>query len=201
LSAVASGSPDEPPFPADAIEVARIGEAWGVKGWFKVVPFSADPQAIFSSRRWFIQPPLATGVAAPVASQPALPELLRICGIKEHGDGVVAQAQGVESRADAQALRGARVFVGRSSFPTQGSDEFYWVDLIGLQVMNRQGEVLGVVMGLIETGPHSVLRVAAEPAGAGAPVAAERLIPFVAAYVDDVSLEHKRIQVDWESDY
>jgi 16S rRNA processing protein RimM len=198
-------SADEPAFPADAIEVARIGEAWGVLGWFKVVPFSTDPQAIFSCRRWFIKAPLPSSTAAAPLRRPALPtlpELLRITGVKEHGDSVVAQAQGIESRADAQALRGARVFVGRSSFPTQGSDEFYWVDLIGLQVVNRQGEALGVVAGLIETGPQSVLRVVAESAGAdAADAAAERLIPFVAAYVDEVSLERKRIQVDWNLDY
>ncbi len=195
-SAVAFASPDEPDFPADAIEVARIGDAWGVKGWFKVVPFSSDPQAIFSSRRWFIKAPVPAGVGAQLAVKPALSGWLRISGIKEHGDSVVAQAQGVESRADAQALRGARVFVGRSSFPTQGSDEFYWVDLLGLQVVNRRDEVLGVVVGLIETGPQSVLRVAA-----AGPESVERLIPFVATYVDEVSLERKRIQVDWELDY
>lgn len=210
MGAAASGSSAEPDFPADAIEVARIGDAWGVKGWFKVVAFAAEPQAIFSSRRWFIKPPLPSAFAAAGPQLQAWPELLRITGIKEHGDSVVAVAQGVESRADAQALRGARIFVARSSFPTEGSDEFYWVDLIGMQVVTRKGEVLGAVVGLIDTGPHSVLRIAAAAAaaskeapadGADTPTPAERLIPFVAAYIDDVSLAHKRIQVDWEPDY
>ena len=210
MGAAASGSSAEPDFPADAIEVARIGDAWGVKGWFNVVAFAAEPQAVFSSRRWFIKPPLPSTVAAAGPQLQAWPELLRITGIKEHGDSIVAVAQGVESRADAQALRGARIFVARSSFPTEGSDEFYWVDLIGMQVVNRKGEVLGAVVGLIDTGPHSVLRIAA-PADAAdtpaptdaahTPAPAERLIPFVAAYIDEVSLAHKRIQVDWELDY
>ncbi len=194
------GSASEPAFPVDAIEVARIGDAWGVKGWFKVVPFASDPQAIFSSRRWFLKPPLPTGVGASVPRAAAWPELLRVTGVKEHGSSVVAQAQGVESRGDALALRGARVFVARASFPTQNPDEFYWVDLIGLQVINRKGESLGVVAGLIDTGPQSVLRVVVEPTAAE-PAAVERLIPFVSAYIDDVSLEHRRIQVDWELDY
>ncbi|MEQ1804176.1 MAG: ribosome maturation factor RimM [Burkholderiaceae bacterium] len=193
-------SPGETTFPADAIEVARIGDAWGVKGWFKVVPFATDPQAIFSSRRWFLKPPLPTGVGAPLVRTAAWSEMLRITGVKEHGSSVVAQAQDVASRGDALALRGARVFIARASFPTQSADEFYWVDLIGLQVMNRKGEALGCVVGLIETGPQSVLRVVAEATGAE-PAPVERLIPFVSAYVDDVSLEHKRIRVDWELDY
>ncbi len=200
MSAQGAGVGTEPSFPADAIEVARIGDAWGVKGWFKVVPFAADPQAIFSSRRWFLKPPLATGIGAPAPRSAPWPELLRVTGVKEHAGGVVAQAQGVESRVDAQALRGSRVFVARSSFPSEAADEFYWVDLIGLQVINRQGEALGTVVGLIETGPQSVLRVVPQ-SPTGAPDAAERLIPFVSAYVDSVSLEDKRIQVDWGLDY
>jgi 16S rRNA processing protein RimM len=197
----------QPPWPEDAVEVARIGEAWGVKGWFRVIPFATDPQAIFSSRRWFIKPPEQAAIAARPGGHSAFPEWLKITDAKSHGDGAVAHAQGLETRADAQALRGARVFVARSSFPTESADEYYWVDLIGLQVFNRKGDSLGTVQGLIDTGPQSVLRVAAAlesgtAAGAdSATRATERLIPFVAAYVDDVSLEARRITVDWELDY
>ncbi len=187
----------DPAWPDDAVEVGRILDAWGVKGWIKVQPFASDPQALFSSRRWFIKPPEATAAARP-PGLPAgvLPTLLKITQAKDHGGVVVAQAQEVDDRAAAEALRGARVFVGRSSFPTAGTDEYYWVDLIGLAVVNRQGEALGEVVGLLDTGAHSVLRV--RPAE---PQAEERLIPFVAAYVDDVSLADKRITVDWGLDY
>jgi 16S rRNA processing protein RimM len=195
------GGPDvDPAWPEDAIEVGRIVDAWGIKGWLRVQPFAADPQALFSSRRWFIKPPERPGIKRPGVSPGAFPPLLKITQAREHGDGVVAQAKGVESRNDAEALRGARVFVGRSSFPTAGADEFYWVDLIGLAVVNRQGETLGTVVGLLDTGPHSVLRVAPGDVGQGPPYS-ERLIPFVAAYVDDVSLALKCITVDWGLDY
>ena len=49
-------APDAPPRPADAIEVGRVLGAWGVKGGIKVKPFSSDPQALFSSKRWFLEP-------------------------------------------------------------------------------------------------------------------------------------------------
>jgi len=190
----------DPDWPDDAVEVGRVVDAWGIKGWLKVQPFAADPQALFSSRRWFVKPPEEGGVKRPAGPCAEFPSLLRVTLAKEHGDGVVAQVQGVESRNDAEALRGARLFVGRSSFPTAGEDEFYWVDLIGLTVINRHGDVLGNVVGLLDTGPHSVLRVL--PAGvAEAAPEAERLIPFVAAYVDDVSLPRKCITVDWGLDY
>jgi 16S rRNA processing protein RimM len=190
-------------WPDDAIEVGRIVDAWGLKGWVKVQPFADDPQALFSSRRWFLLPSEKTLLLRPSGVASAIPSLLKITQVKEHGEVVVALAQEVPDRSAAEALRGARVFIGRASFPTAGPDEFYWVDLIGLAVVNREGAVLGTVAGLIDTGPHSVLRVVPATAPAVGPDApeAERLIPFVAAYVDDVSLENRLITVDWGLDY
>ena len=187
-------------WPADAIEVGRIVDAWGLKGWFKVQPFAAAPQALFSSRRWFLLPSLKAAVV-PRGVASGVPSQLTISQIKDHGDVVVALAQDVGDRAAALALRGARVFIARASFPTAGPDEFYWVDLIGLNVVNRQGESLGTVAGLIDTGPHSVLRVAPGATLGGPPAPDERLIPFVAAYIDEVSLAQRLITVDWGLDY
>ncbi len=188
----------EPAWPEDAVEVGRIVDAWGLKGWVKVQPFSADPQVLFSSRRWFLKPSEKAGLIPSVMPAITFPSTLKITQIKEHGEVVVALAHEVGDRNAAEALRGARVFIGRSTFPKAGKDEFYWLDLIGLDVVNRQGEPLGGVVGLIDTGPHSVLRVA--PAGSTS-IEAERLIPFVAAYVDAVSIEQRLITVDWGLDY
>jgi len=176
---------DAADFPADAIEVGRVLGAWGVKGWFKVQPFASDPQALFSSKRWYLRPPDGPGVAPP--------PLLKITQSREHGGLVVASAQEVPDRNAAEALKGARVFVGRASFPTAGTDEYYWVDLIGCQVFNREGVALGRVEDLLDTGAHSVLRVLHGDT--------ERLIPFVAAYIDAVDLPARRITVDWGPDY
>jgi len=177
--------------PADAIEVGRIGDAWGVKGWFKVLPFSAQPEALFSSKRWFIleQERGAKTFAGTL--------LLRLREAKDHSGSVVANAHGIDGRDAAQALRGARVFVSRSSFPSTSADEFYWVDLIGLDVVNREGEMLGRVTELLQTAAQSVLVL---QYGSGEKMA-ERMIPFVAAHVDGVDLAAKRITVDWQSDY
>jgi len=184
-------------WPDDAVEVGRIADAWGVKGWIKVQPYAAEPQALLAAREWFLQPPEGDGAVRPGARVAKLPSRLQISSSRRHGDGVVASAEEVPDRNAAEALRGARIFVSRSTFPrADSSDEFYWVDLIGLSVVNRQGESLGQVSGLVDTGPHSVLRVVSADAE---PV--ERLIPFVAAYVDDVSLPERRITVDWGLDY
>jgi 16S rRNA processing protein RimM len=189
---------DEPAFPADAIEVGRVIGAFGIKGWIRVQPFSADPKALYSSRRWFIQPSERPGPKAAVA----LPRLLCITQAKDQGDDVVAAAQELPDRNAAEAMKGARIFISRSSFPTAGDGEYYWIDLIGLQVVNRAGEALGTVTDLLDTGAHSVLRVQRPDASPDAPLdERERLIPFVAAYVDDVNLAERRITVDWGLDY
>ena len=190
----AAAGEDPPVFPADAVEVARVSGAWGVKGAIKVQPFAADPQALFSSKRWFLLPPETPRGPVARAATP-WPGRLRVVSAREHGDGVVATAQEIAHRDAAEALKGARVFVSRSSFPTPGDGEFYWVDLIGLDVFNARGEAFGPVVGLVETGPHCVLR--AQPAAPGAP---EILIPFVDAFVVQVDLPGRRIIVDWEAD-
>jgi 16S rRNA processing protein RimM len=196
--------------PADAVEVGRILGAWGVKGGLKLKPFASDPQALFSSKRWFIEP----GDAASALRRPATahvpgaiksPTLLHVTEVREQGEHIVATAPEVSDRDVAQALAGWRVFVARSSFPQPDDGEFYWIDLIGLDVVNREGVALGSVSGLIETGPHCVLKV--QPAAtraeatAAAEAPAERLIPFVDAYVDTVDLPGRLIRVDWDPSY
>lgn len=181
--------PAEPVVPEDAVEVGRVLGAWGIKGGIKVKPFSADPQALFSSKRWFLKP-------SPLKPGQQVPALLRVAEAREQGEWVVATVHDIADRTLAEQLAGAGVFISRASFPTPEAEEFYWVDLIGLAVNNRAGVALGIVVGLIETGPHCVLRV--QPAE---PEAAEVLIPFVAAYIDRVDLPGRALQVDWEADY
>jgi 16S rRNA processing protein RimM len=200
---------DELPWPQDAVEVARVLGAWGVKGWLRIQPYSADPQAVFSTKRWLIQPPELRPGAVPgtgpktrtdtLAAGAALPSLLKVVQAKVHGDGVVAQVQDVADRSAAEALKGVRIFVPRASFPTAKTDEYYWIDLIGLDVVNREGAALGRVTELVDTGAHSVLRLDAGVGADGKPI--DRMIPFVGAYIDSVDLAGRRIVADWGLDY
>lgn len=185
------GGLDRVELPPDAVEVGRIGEAWGVQGWFKVHAHSTAPQALFSCRRWLLQPPTRG------ARRFSGTALLRVRECREHGDLLVVRADGVTDRSQAEALRGARVFVPRSSFPTPADGEYYWVDLLGLAVFNREGLPLGTVADLMSTGPQTVLVLRDDAVNPPA----ERLIPFVDAYVDAVDLVGRRITVDWQPDY
>ena len=177
--------------PDDAIEVGRISDAWGVKGWFKVLPYSADPEALFSSKRWFLLPPEKGAKTFAGVAKLAVKEA------KLHSNAVVACAHEIDDRNAAESLRGAHIFVSRSSFPTVAKDEYYWVDLIGLKVLNREGVVLGTVSELLSTGVQTVLVLQHVQEDK----VIERMIPFVSVYVDEVDLSGQRILVDWQADF
>ncbi|MDB5928972.1 MAG: ribosome maturation factor RimM [Polaromonas sp.] len=186
--------------PDDALEVGRILDAWGVKGWVKILPHSTDPAALFSAKSWFLQVPEAKfrpGFAAFTGTVS-----LQVEESKIHSGTVVAKFTGLDDRNLAEALRGARIFLARSGFPAASTDEYYWVDLIGLNVVNREGVNLGCVRDLMATGPHSVLCVEyTSTQDDGIAITAERMIPFVSVYVDAVDIAGKRIAVDWQADY
>jgi len=182
--------------PPDAVEVGRIQDAWGIKGWVRIHSHSADPAALLSAGQWFLLTPEGryargfdafTGVVS-----------VAVAEVKSHSDGLVAQLADVTDRNAAESLKSARIFVPRSAFPESADpDEYYWVDLLGMAVRNREGVRLGVVSDLLPTGPHTVLVLTDEVDGK--PV--ERMIPFVSAYVDEVNKADRRITVDWQPDY
>ena len=187
------------PLPADAVELGRFLDAWGVKGWVHIQPHSADTRALFESPEWFLLPPEARfgrGFSAFTG-----PVRVRVAEIKVHADGIVARLDGMSDRNGAESLKGARIHVPRSAFPPAEEGEYYWVDLIGLEVVNREGVHLGVVRDLLPTGPTSVLVMEYTETVEGAEKTAERMIPFVAAYIDDVDLKARRITADWGVDY
>lgn len=200
LSAEQAGAvsphPGEPVelWPDDAVEVGRVVGAWGVRGALKVLAYAAAPEGLFSTKRWYLAAPAES--AGQVSSGIRYPLMLRITQAKTHGDGIVASVQDLDDRDVAERLAGARIHVPRSSFPTPGADEFYWVDLIGAQVVNREGCDLGQVLTLQDTGPHCVLCLSSQDSQGQ-----QRMVPFVAAYVDDVDVAARRIRVDWPVDY
>ena len=173
------------------MSVGRILDAWGIKGGLRVQAYSADAGALLTAKLWYLK------LIGPKPSQ----RLLAIRSVREQGEGIVATADGVDDRNAAEALRGHEIYVARSDFPRTPDGEYYWVDLIGLAVVNRENEALGRVIGLIDTGPHAVLRIL--PPGVDEPAKPdqEKLVPFVDAFVDNVDLVEKLIRVDWGLDF
>ena len=114
--------------------------------------------------------------------------------LKMHGEGLVVLLDGVPDRTVAEAMKGLLVGAPRAALPKTEEDEFYWADLVGLDVINTAGERLGQVVGLIETGANAVLRVVGDDG-------VERLLPFVSTVVQTVEREAGRIRVEWGSDW
>lgn len=170
--------------PHDLIVVGHIFGAWGVQGWVRIKPYSSDADALLSVKTWWLDKPELHDVDVRQA--------------KLHGGDVVAQLVGIADRNAAENLKGTQVQVARSRFPALDDGEFYWSDLIGLQVVNLDAVVLGQVLGLMDNGAHPILRVAASQ---DSRPAEERLIPFVDQFVKQVDLAQKTITVDWGLEY
>lgn len=165
------------------VVLGKIIDPYGVQGWVRVHPFGDDPSSWAAMPTWWL-----TGEGADDWRETGL----KACRL--HGDGLVCLFDGVAGRAGAEALKGKLVGAPREALPATEEDEYYWGDLIDLQVINTVGEPLGRVTGLIETGANDVLRVVSESG-------AERLLPFVAQVVLAVEKESGIIRVEWGSDW
>ena len=160
--------------------MGRIVGPFGVQGWLKVKPFTEEVHGLAQFPRWLVltaQGWMEMGVE----------------DFEVHSKGPVAKLAGCDDREAAHALRGADVAVTRQALGEADEGTLYWVDLVGLDVVDEGGKALGVVEGLFEAGDTSVLVVKSG--------AAQRLIPFVPDYVKAVDREARRITVDWKADY
>jgi 16S rRNA processing protein RimM len=153
--------------------LGRIAGAYGVRGWLVAV---GEAEVLAASARWWIG-----GLARAVE------------GSRMHSGRLLAKLAGIESREQALALKGARVSVPREALPAPEPGRFYWSDLVGLEVVNAQGLVLGVVKGMFSNGAHDVMELGSD--------ARARLVPFVPAVVKHVDLEGRRVEVDWGADW
>ena len=112
---------------------------------------------------------------------------------REQGKTLIARLPGLGDRDTARSLIDTEIAVYRDQLPEAANGEYYWSDLVGLSVVTVQGEELGTVERLIETGANDVLVVTGDR---------ERLVPFVVGrYVKSVDLGAGRIEVDWDPDF
>ena len=172
------GSTTESP-PADLVEVGRVIDAYGIRGWVKIAPFNDPNESVLTTvRRWWLPDGRALDV-----------ERSRV-----HSATVVARLAGVDTREAALALKGLAVSVSRADFPRDAAGEFYWVDLVGCRVTNPAGEALGRVVAVEDHGAHPIL-VLSDADGA------TRMIPFVGDRIVSVDTRARAIVADWQLDY
>lgn len=159
--------------------MGRIVGPFGIKGWIKLQPISEEPAGLLDYASWWIEDEGGWKASSVEKSQ-------------LHGLEVVAKLEGCDDRDAAALYRGRNVAIARSEFPAVGENEFYWADLIGLKVVNREGVDLGAITRVFETGANDVLVVAGDR---------ERLIPFTEQVVQQVDLAGRMMRVDWGADY
>jgi 16S rRNA processing protein RimM len=159
--------------------MGRLVGAFGVQGWVKLKPSTEAPERLGGYERWLVRTRAGWCEMA-------------VEDFEVHSKGPVAKLAGCEDRDGAESLRGSDVAVTREELGEADEGTLYWVDLVGLDVVDEGGQPLGQVESLFETGETSVMVVKGER---------ERLIPFVPDYVKAVDREARRITVDWKADY
>ena len=156
--------------------MGRVAGSYGVRGWIKVqAPQRAVRGPLRACRRWTIG-----GTEYPVEQ------------VKEHSGTLLAKLAGLESREAALKLKGATVYVRREAMPEPEAGHYYLVDLVGLEVVNEQGVVLGVVKRWMFNGAQDVMEVAGERT---------QLIPWIASVVREVDLAKRQIHIEWGADW
>lgn len=159
--------------------VGHILGAQGLKGWVRIFSNTSPRENIVSYGPWYLDGG----------------EALKKTGIegKVQGKNIIAKLEGVEDRTQAEAMAGRKIYIPSSQLPRLDDDDYYWSDLIGLEVRSLQDEALGVVESMLETGASDVMVLSGDR---------ERLIPFVIGdVVSEVDLENRRIIVDWLPEY
>jgi 16S rRNA processing protein RimM len=165
----------------DYLIVGRINGLFGVRGWVKVYSHTEPRDNILSYRNWYLRDGNAW-------------RQVELAEGRLHGKGVVARLSGCDDRDVAAALIGSEIAIRRQQLQQAASGEYYWADLIGLEVQTKDGVELGRVDHLMETGANDVLVVRQGKR--------ERLIPYIRdQVVCEIDLAGKRLVVDWDPDF
>lgn len=173
---MAGSAPDAP-----TLVVGRVIGPFGVRGWVRAVSYTRPPENLADFPRWWLTCP---------GGQTQCVEVLEA---RPHGTGVVARLAGCDDRDAAEALARTDIRLPRSELEDPAAGEYYWADLVGLEVVNAEDVPLGRVTGLLETGANDVLVVADD--------GRERLIPFTPGrHVLAVDTTARVIRVDWHPD-
>lgn len=184
----------------DLVLIGRITSVFGIKGWLNVYSYTDPAENILDYSRWLLSPSEGDGQNKR-ASVPELKHCKKVM-VREgqrHGKKIIAQLEQCESREKAGTYVQHDIFIERSELPDL-EDEVYWIDLEGLQVINLQGQVLGRIDKMLETGANDIMVVRSESLSSqsGNSEIKEILIPYVEDhYVIEVNLEKGFVQVDW----
>lgn len=182
------------------VVMGRIVAPYGVFGWLKVVPDTEAFDGLFDYDNWWL------------GKGDDWREMV-VETAKVHNDVIVVKLKGIDDRDAALACKGKQIAVPRDQLPEADENEYYWSDLIGLRVKNKQDVDFGLIVDVFETGANDVLVVkadvvkqddikeAATDKAAVKEKPQERLLPFTADVVLEVDIKAKTMLVDWDADF
>ncbi len=178
--------------------MGRIGVPFGVQGWVRIQTYSEDPDTLLDFDRWWVRQAARSALrpGAPAVAEGEWREI-EVLEAQAHGGGLIAQLKGIGDRDQAERARGTEVGLFRSELPEPEAGEFYWEDLIGIDAVDHEGNKVGVVSGLLESGAHDVL-VIDTPLKTAAGRPHQILVPFVERHVGEIDLGKRQVVVDWE---
>ena len=158
------------------IEVGRLGAAHGVRGWLRVQSFTDPPQRLFEWKRWRLQ----SGAE------------VNVLEARPQGNGWIAQLEGIEDRDAAGRLSGQVVLVDRDELPATTGREYYRADLVGFEVKNVEGVLLGVVDHFVDTPGNAVMVIKG---------AREHWVPVTKTHLRSIDKDARTVLVDWPEDF
>lgn len=162
------------------VAMGYIRSAVGIKGWVKLKADTEEEDGLLSYAEWWL-------------GKDNNWQSYRVENSRITADGLQVKFLGIDNRDAAEQLRGLTIGIKREDFAQTCENEYYWTDLVGMQVYTLDEEKLGNVHNLMESGAHDILVVRTEEK--------EILIPFVAHVIVDVDLKTRRIKADWQADY
>ena len=162
------------------ISVGKISGVFGVKGGIKIFSFTDPRENVLTYSPWMLKKGNEV-------------KEVKLQNGQRQGKSIVASLEGITDRDQAAELIGWEILIDKHQLPKADAGEYYWRDLIGLNVVTQQGVELGIVKSMMETGANDVLVVLGDR---------ERLIPYVQEQVIvNVDLKEQKITVDWDSEF
>lgn len=172
--------------PADMLVVGKITGVHGIKGWLKVHSYTDPMNNLFDYKPWYLASPKGW-------------QKIKIDAYRAQGKGFVVHVPGFDDRDEVKVFTQRDIAIARDLLPQLTEDEYYWHQLVGLQVINQQQQLLGVVKELFETGANDVVVVSPTSQSIDKD---ERLIPYLEGQViKSVDIEQNTLFIDWQDDY
>ena len=165
------------------IQIGYVQGVFGIKGWLKVYSYCRPKEQILEYSSWQLH--FNNGEKTYPLEQGKL-----------HGAAIIAKLVGIDTRTEAELLNRATIWVPITELAQPAEGEYYWYQLIGLKVVNIEGQPIGEIEHIMETGANDVLVIMNDADKK------QILIPYIRGeVVKEVSLDQKFMIVDWQIDY